>query len=236
MPEKSQDRKFLEELGEITYASSGFDSKVEKFTTAENESVLKEYSSLQAAYGEEITHEILQCYYLDTERAQLLLEKYPNPLNQKIVLNRKSYDLEYVVIPQGGLLLEGNPNKDFKGESNSISASQKFIDGLNLKELEIGLYHQATETNGQAELESNHYFTEQMEVLGFRLIEHLNKNLGVEFGFALPNIKPFVIEDEKKIRVVMTDLAPSLALYFECSPSTLPIRQKIARKKQNSQL
>ena len=81
--ENSKDWENLSKIGEIDpHLMEGADSKVQKFSTEKSNMVLKEYEGLHARYGQEKAKNILEKYYADTEKAQLLLEQNPNPLNQ----------------------------------------------------------------------------------------------------------------------------------------------------------
>lgn len=201
---------------ETTEAAS--DSAVFRVKNYKIDTVAKEYDKLNARVGPEVIKEILQHYYADTEKAQSLLEKNPNPLNQAVNINNKKYSIHYIIVPQGGLMLE-NSNYSY---NNPIVISQSFVDGLNLKDLYQGRISSKELVLKLDEIKDEQKtFYKNEGVLNnissecSDLFDYLNGKLDTYFIFASMNIKPFLKQEESKIEIFITDLAGSLALYHD---------------------
>lgn len=220
--------KRLEELGNLEGLASGGDSYVSKLTTEKSKVVTKEYDYLVNSLGNSLSKEILIGYYADTERAQEILEKEPNPLNQSIQIDNKDYSINYIVVPQGGLLFESDRNVNYESSKvkSHISVSQKYISGLNMSNLAIGNFTKEVVSANQSSLYQNYKSLREIRILVVELFSYLNDNPKVEFTTADMNFKPFLDKENSTLQVYITDLAGSLVEYFLKSSSMKSVREK----------
>ena len=150
--EKSSDFENLHQFGQLNEVGKGIDSVVHRFRTSDHDMMIKEYSKFVMRFGEPLTKDVLSSYYADTERAQSLIEKNHNPLNQKITIKDRNCDLNYIVVSQGGVLLEGEKIDYLNGDPTDtipLVASQSNIPAKNLGELFEGNYEADWRTNKQ---------------------------------------------------------------------------------------
>ncbi len=214
MTERSQDWEKLNRMGELDYVDAGNDSEVSRLKTKNSDIIIKQYSSLVSRHGEEIAKEILQDYYRDTERVQEFLQNNPNPWNYTVNLDGVEYDLIYKIVPQGGMLLEGEEGSKGNDQSSPILASQSFIKGLNLVDLAHGEYDPDEQSDKQGMLAMNRDFIEELDWKSEELFDRLNEKLNVKFTYSANNIKPFFNASDNKIEVYITDLASYLDDYY----------------------
>jgi hypothetical protein len=227
--EKSPDVEHLFQIGNVEHLGKGIDSLVYKVSTEKSEFAVKEYQRFVARFGEGVVKDTLASYYADTERAQSLIENNSNPLNQKIPIEGKEFELNYIVVPQGGMLLEGEDLHYLNGDPSDkvpIVASQTVIPAKNLANLYEGTQEDGREDDGQKAFYGNAEFVDELEDKFDDLVDYLNRELKVEFTESMANVKPFLDEKHGKINVYITDLASSLADYFMSSPSMERARQK----------
>lgn len=207
-------------MGELKEVAQGYDSRVHLLEGEKSPLIVKEYASLMATYGEQLTKEILRCYYRDTEKVQEFLQAHENPLNQSVVIDGKRYDLSYEVIPQGGMLLEGDANYRYTSKNNPMVASQSFVKGRNMRDLDLGRYSEEAHVESQDFMDDNSELAANIEAQMYKFESFINKELGLEFSLVEENIKPYIDEEKHKVHMVITDLAASLGKYFWTSPST----------------
>lgn len=227
--ERSPDVEQLKNLGQLERLGKGIDSIVYKLKTQNSEMAVKDYTRFVARFGEGLAKETLVSYYADTERAQSLIENNSNPLNQKITVNGKEYDLNYIIVPQGGLMLEGEELNYLNGDPSDkvpIVASQSVIPAKNLGRLLEGDYEDDWKTNNQMEFYEDDDLVTDFEDRFANLVKYLNSELNVNFTESIANIKPFLDDKNNKIDIYITDLASSLADYFMQSPNMEKIREK----------
>ncbi len=223
--ENSRDWEKLKEIGEVNDIGTGEDSTVSQLRTPKSEIMVKEYFSLTEKVGVPVVKEILQQYYADTEKAEVLLRKNPNPLGQKIKINNVIYEINYSIVPQGGLLLEGHDLYKDETRANALSVGQKFVKGKNFSDLANGEYEDDWNRNGQHSLYEDLPFTYEIEDNLADLNKYLNDTLNVKFSESTVNAKPFLDEKSKKLNIVITDLCASLSDYFISSPSMIDLRE-----------
>lgn len=222
--ENPRDWEKLKEIGEVYDIGAGEDSTVSHLRTPKSEMIVKEYFSLTEKVGVPVGKEILQQYYADTEKAEVLLRKNPNPLGQKIKIKNVIYEINYSIVPQGGVLLEGHDLYKDETRANALSAGQKFVKGKNFSDLANGEYEDDWKRNGQHLLYEDLPFTYEIEDILANLNKYLNNTLNVKFSESTVNAKPFLDEKSKKLNIVITDLCASLSDYFISSPSMTDLR------------
>lgn len=227
--EISRDIRQLNEIGKRTPLAEGDDSLVDKFATDKFEMAAKEYHLLAQDLGLELTKEIIQNYYADTEKAQSLLESNSNPLNQFIELGTNRFPINYKIVPQGGMMLDGELDHD--GNPYPLVVGQKFIRGQNI----LG-WNSSSDTEGRHGDQSsliNVDAESQLSNCFRKLVTHLNTELDVYFSNADVNMKAFMNKDGTEINAYITDLASSLKQYFAKSPRLKNLRDKYPEQSKN---
>ena len=240
--EEKNDWSFLKKIGKPKLIDSGADSRGFSVTSNENDEVkfvAKLYDRINFNSIEPTkAKEVLRQYYADTEEATQILEAEPNPLNQYIVINNETFPLEYVVIPQGAVMLEKNTKVSYhtkKGgfvqdEKRRVKAlvGQKFINGANLGFLMDGekIEPKGSAAETQRVFINNDKLCDELDNAVKELFPYLSKKLNVKFTYNSLNVKPFIDEKAKKVILVITDLAANLKIYYEQSDKFREIRSE----------
>ncbi len=214
-------------VGKLNPIAEGWDSVVHSLTRPDNSdpsSVVKLYSESNfQTINPKDRRKVLEEYYTDTLKAMSILEKNPNPLSQSIQINGRKFSLKYKIIPQGKVLLEeaGEDRGAIDNKVLALKASfgQKFVAGLNLSYIRrhVGIDDDDFDKR-QSFISGDSLLCSEIEDEAKRLFEYLSRELGVSFGFANVNIKPFLEEESGELLIVITDLAASLFKYYDESP------------------
>lgn len=153
---------------------------------------------------------ILTKYYNDTEKVKTELEKNPNPLNQSIIINNEAVKLEYQVIPQGAIMLKNKEVPELDPNINTATIlGQKRIRGFNISALEVSDKKEVLEDQ-KIFIEQKHIIPE-LKVYIRQFFIYVSDITGVFFEFASVNVKLFYDKKNRKIKIVITDLAASLS-------------------------
>jgi len=233
MEPKPNDWPSILSLGKINKIAVGADSHVSHIVNPKKDIdvVVKEYdriefNSIDPKYAEEV----LKQYYADTQKVKEMIEKNPNPLNQKIVIANENFSLDYRIVPQGSLLLERTKIVDVGDENYAnikrrqrkikMSLGQKFFKGLDLQSLiengNIREKRRAIDT--QQIFLDNPKICIKLQKMVNMIFHYFSKKLNVYLAFDPVNVKPFLDKEGGKITVIITDLASNLKSYYESSP------------------
>ena len=206
----------VKKIGKITELGSGADSEVSRVSNHEKnvDLVIKEYGRLESGPNHpQNAEEILKEYYSDTEKARKLTEKNPNPLNQSIRIGNEEIFLNYEIESQGLLMLE---NESVNETPKKMSLGQRFIGGFNFSLL---MERESAESklvpDSQQVFINNPRLCRELHKMVLEFFVHLQKTLSVHFIYNPMNVKPFFDEKEKRVRIVITDLASNLRSYYE---------------------
>ncbi len=222
MKERKNEWGLIKEIGKVKPLARGLDSEVHRVV---NEKIginmtAKEYSRWYfRSLSEKAQIEVLDRYYLDTEKAKNFLESNPNPCNQTMEINGVKYTLEYKVVSQAPIILENDSEEFHSGVPLQISVGQNFVDGLNLEDLESPnlalIKEKGISIKSQEIFVERFGFCATIENLSEDLFDELSFRLGVPYDFHRVNVKPFVDEEARKVIIFITDLVANLRTYFE---------------------
>ncbi len=230
----------IHKIGKVDpHIAHGDDSSVSSVKNEDGFKVaVKEYNNPKFNWiRKEHQEAVLKEYYRDTDKAAEILKSNPNPLNQMIHVGEEEWPIEYKIVPQGAIMLEQSKNdllyKDgaFRVEEKKSKAlvGQEFIEGLHLRALKNKDHPSSWETSAalqrQEMLWGNSEQCLQIENRTLTLFSHLSKTLSSHFTYSPINIKPFVDNENKKIVLIITDLASNLRDYYEKT-----LRFKVLRK------
>ena len=240
MNEGKDNWHFIEKVGKVNHAGEGGDSNVFSITLNETEkpsSVVKLYDGPGInSIDPEKVEEILKQYFIDTERAKQKLEREPNPFRQSIKINKETFYLEYKIISQGTIFMKKEKevsfieDNKFKKSKRMVKAQvgQKFIHGLNMDVLPSKDFIAPNEecAENQAIFANNPDLCKKLNILIQELFENLSQSLVVSFSYGAMNAKPFIDYRNKKISIVITDLAGNLESYYTHSKKFESLRKQ----------
>lgn len=173
-------------------------------------------------------------YYIDTEMATLMFKENPNPKEQSIKIDGEEYNLEYIIVPQGKMILEKEIKVDYLKERDVIrtenklvkaSVGQKLINGLNMALLlnnETKISLDKTQAIFLKNDKLYNYLRDRIK----EVFSYLSDSLKADFKFSAVNVKPFFDRENKKVTLVITDLARSLGSYYRNSPKFEELRKQ----------
>lgn len=184
---------------------TGKDSLVDKIDRVERlPSVLKEYRALQMEHqltGDTVIN-ILEKYREDTKKAELLLEKNPNPTNEVAVTDSgEEWPVHFVIVPQGSNLQ--------KGKDGIISMEgQDFISGKNYWQCEHETTLRAKKGRDSFVLSGMSFYINKdfLQTLN----RFINSKLHTYFMISPVNVKPKIDRQQKILLMYITDLAANL--------------------------
>ncbi len=210
----------IKEKRNLTKLASGQDSHVfyEPFPLNKKRTkrVVKVYEDLaERIKNPDLMNEILNTYRYDTKKIHDFLKNNPNPLDQNLIVGNERYDLLYEVTKKGTLDFKINDSDD-AGTDFSLNVVNEIPAVYGEKFIQEKVYPGEVEIYDYNSKKANSLPDKWQRVLPFinELFISLNEKFGTEFTRASMNLKIFLNSKDKKVHIVITDLAANIYDYF----------------------